>query len=85
MEPGRVVEYMEDRMFKVAVCLQNRGNRIQALNEASREVNLGVARILHVDNRPLNLNEPRHRVEEKIRAVAAKRKALQDSIDVKEV
>ena len=85
MEPGRVVEYMEDRMFKVAVCLQDRGNRIQALNEASREVNLGVARILHVDDRPLNLKEPRHRVQEQIRAVAAKRKELQESIDVKEV
>jgi len=85
MEPGKVIEYIEDRTFKVAVCLQDRGNRIQALNEAGREVNLGVARILHIDDHPLNLKEPRHRVEEHIRAVAAKRKELQERIDVKEV
>ena len=85
MEPGSVVEYIEDRVYKVAVCVVDRGNRVQVLNESGREVNLGLARVLYSGGRRLNLKEPRHKIEESLRGISAHRKEIQSKIDLTEI
>ncbi len=85
MEIGHVLEYMEERSFRVALCLLDRGSRIQALNEAGREVNMGIARILHVDHRRLNTKAPRHRIQEQLKTISEKRKSLAGFIDIREI
>jgi len=85
MEPGNIVEYIEQKDIKCAVVLETKKQRLRILTESNREVNLSIKRLLHIDQARLDLSQGRDAIVEYINSLVHKRKSIQKSVDVEEL
>ncbi|KPA10951.1 exoribonuclease R [Candidatus Magnetomorum sp. HK-1] len=85
MEPGNIVEYIEQKEIICAVVLETKKQRLRILTENNREVNLSIKRLVHVDRKGLNLSHGRDLLIERLKNTVAARKAIQDKVDVVEL
>jgi len=85
MEPGNIVEYIEQKDIKCAVVLETKKLRLRILTETNREVNLSTKRLLHVDHLRLDLSQGRDFLVEYINSLVRKRKTMEKNVDVEEL
>ncbi len=85
LEPGQVVEFLEENQFVVAVCLDVKKQKPRFLTQANREVVLPLRRLLNVSGPWLPLNKPRHELIDKLKELAATREAIKKTIDLIEI
>jgi exoribonuclease-2 len=85
MDPGQVVEFIEDHKFIVGVCMQSKGDRLNALTQEGREVNLSSSRLLHISPEHLSLTQPRNSLLESLQKHAGQRDKLKKSINLQEL
>ena len=85
MEPGRIVEYIEQQQILCAVVLEDQDQRVRLLNEKGREVNQKIARLSHASETRINVNRDRTRLVEYLRETAVRRQAIKENIDVREL
>lgn len=85
MEPGRIVEYIEQQQILCAVVLEDQDQRVRLLNEKGREVNQKVARLSHASQTRINVNRDRTRLVDYLKETAARRQAIQEGIDIREL
>ena len=85
MEPGNIVEYIEQKEIICAVVLEIKKQRLRILTETNREVNLSVKRLVHVNTFCLNLNQGRDLLVQRLKDTVAARQAIQETINVVEI
>jgi len=85
MEPGRIVEYIEQQEILCAVVLEDQDQRVRLLNEKGREVNQKVNRLSHTSQTRINVSRDRTRLVGYLKETAARRQAIQEHIDIREL
>jgi exoribonuclease-2 len=85
MEPGTIVEYISRKEMVCAVVLGEKDAKVRMLTEHNREVSHGRNRLAHVADRRLDLRRGRDALVEKLHATAARRKQLENQIDVEDL
>lgn len=85
MEPGTIVEYIDQQRIFCAVVLEEQDQRVRLLNENNREVNQKNARLSHVATDRIDITRDRDHIVTSLKAFARKRKALSRSIDIREI
>ncbi|BBO91251.1 ribonuclease [Desulfosarcina ovata subsp. ovata] len=85
MESGEIVEYIDDQKIICAVVMEGGNQRLQLLTENNREVKIAFQRLCHRSKMRLDLSLGRNRLVEHLRAIAEKRIALADQIDIAEL
>ncbi|MFP3981337.1 MAG: RNB domain-containing ribonuclease [Desulfobacterales bacterium] len=85
MEPGTVVEYIDQQRIVCAAVLEEKDGRLRLLNENNREVNQKAARLTHVSHTRLNFSQGRDKVVEALKETAVRRQALSRHIDIPEI
>ena len=85
MEPGNVVEYIDNQKILCAVVLEVKDKRLRLLMENNREVNLSVNRLSHKGKTLLKLSMGRDKLLESLKETAQRRKELMRQVDVKEL
>lgn len=83
MEPGTIVEYIERKEMVCAVVLERKNQKIRMLTERNREVSHAEKRLAHIGDERLDVNIGRDALVEHLQAAAARRRQLQNQIDVK--
>lgn len=83
MRSGTIVEYIDRKQIVCAVVLGEKNQRLRMLTQNNREVTQAKKRLAHISDEYLDLNMGRDALVERLRAVAAKRKRLQNQIDIK--
>ncbi|MBF0452178.1 MAG: RNB domain-containing ribonuclease [Candidatus Magnetomorum sp.] len=85
MEPGNIVEYIEQKEIICAVVLEIKKQRLRVITETNREVNLSVKRLVRVDQLCLNLSQGRDQLVQRLKNIVATRKSIQEKVDVVEL
>ncbi|MFP4255228.1 MAG: ribonuclease catalytic domain-containing protein [Desulfobacterales bacterium] len=85
MEPGTIVEYIEQQRILCAAVLEEKDGRLRLLNENNREVNQKESRLSHVSASRVNLGQGRDKTVESLKNTAERRQALSRHIDIKEI
>jgi len=85
MESGSVVEYIDQQKITCAVVLEIKKLRLRLLTENNREVKLSANRLSHKGDHHLELTIGRDKLVGALKKIAARRKALIDEIDIKEL
>ncbi|MCF8028929.1 MAG: RNB domain-containing ribonuclease [Desulfobacteraceae bacterium] len=85
MEPGTVVEYIDQQRIICAVVLEQKDERLRLLNENNREINQKAARLSHVSRTGLKLTQGRDQLVESLKTIGQRRQALSAHIDIKEI
>ena len=85
MEPGTIVEYIDQQKVFCAVILEVQDQRVRLLNENNRELSQKIARLSHVSTDRVGLSQDRTHIVESLKSFAQKRKALSRDIDIKEI
>ncbi|MFZ5572950.1 MAG: ribonuclease catalytic domain-containing protein [Thermodesulfobacteriota bacterium] len=83
MEIGQIVEYIEKQKMICAVVLEMKNQRVRALNETNREVNLSFSRLSFKGKERLSLALSRDKLVEALKETSARRKQLAASVDIK--
>jgi len=79
---GRIVEYLENGKFICAFVLTDNRNRLQLLNQNSRELNLATNRIVHCTHENIVPLSSREDIIAVLQKTAKKRKKLAESISL---
>jgi exoribonuclease-2 len=82
MEPGTIVEYVDRKLIVCAVVLGRKNQKLRMLTEHNREVSHAEKRLAHVSSERLDLNTGRDNLVNRLRNTVARRKQLQNQIDV---
>ncbi|MFH2091441.1 MAG: RNB domain-containing ribonuclease [Pseudomonadota bacterium] len=82
---GNIVEYIEQQKIICAVILQETKGKLKLLNENNREVIFSESRLSHVSSVCLDTPVARDLAVNQLRTLALNRKALADSINIKEL
>jgi exoribonuclease-2 len=85
MESGLVVEYIDKQRILCAVVLEVKQQRLRLLTENSREVSLAPSRLSHQSAERLDLAIGRDRMVDMLKRFAARRDALTQGIDIREL
>jgi len=85
MEPGTIVEYINRREIVCAVVLGEKDTKVRMLTEHNREVSHGKNRLAHIGNKCLDLRIGRDALVENLHVTAARRRQLQNQIDVEDL
>lgn len=85
MEPGTIVEYIDQQRIFCAVVLEVQDQRLRLLNENNRELNHKRARLSHISKNKLDIRQDRDHIVESLKSFAQRRKALARSIDIQEI
>ncbi len=86
MEPGNIVEFIDRQKIVRAVVTEVKKHRLRLLTEANRETKISATRILYKPGNPrLDLSLGRDKLAESLKEIAAKRKDLARSVDIKEL
>ncbi len=83
MEPGNIVEYIENQKIVCSVILDIKKQRLRLLTEGNREVNLAATRLSHKSKDRLALTIGRDKLVGSLKKNAALRKSLMNKIDIK--
>ncbi len=85
MEPGIIVEYIDQQRIFCAVVLEVQDQRVRLLNENNRELNHKKARLSHISRDRLDIRQERDYIVDALKSYAARRKTLARSIDIREI
>ncbi len=85
MEPGTIVEYIDQQRIFCAVVLEAQDQRLRLLNENSRELNHKRARLSHISKDKIDIRQDRDHIVDALKSFARKRNALARSIDIREI
>jgi len=85
MEPGTIVEYIDQQRILCAVVLEAYSERVRLLNENNREINQRISRLSHISSYRLDVRQERSKLAEALKSHASKRKALSTVIDIQEI
>jgi exoribonuclease-2 len=83
MKPGTIVEYIDQQHIICAAVLEFKNNRLRLVNEADRELNQSIGRILSVSDTCLPLDGGRNALAAALRETASLRRKLTDTLDLK--
>jgi exoribonuclease II len=85
MEPGNIVEFIDQQKIMCAVVLDVKTLKLRLLTENNREVNISTGRLSHKGNNRLNLSVGRDKLVDALKKTANRRKQLIENIDIKEL
>lgn len=85
MEPGTVVEYIDQQRIICAAVLEEKDERLRLLNENNREINQKAARLSHVSRTALKRSQGRDQMVESLKIIGQRRQALRAHIDIREI
>ncbi len=85
ISPGTVVEFFESKEILCGVVLAVKDGRLHVLTERNREINLTRSRAIHHGETLLNLKLTRDELAKKLAEISARRKQLQQDIDLEEI
>ncbi len=85
MQPGTVVEFIERQNIISAVVLEQKYHKVRMLTMHNREISHAEKRLAHVSDGHLDLSVGRTHLVERLHSITAKRKQLQNQIDLKEL
>ncbi len=85
MEPGRIVEFFEEKRILVGVVLEFKGERLRVLAQNSREMTLPPKRILHSGPHLSLAGASRQDLLRRLEETARVREAFRAAIDLEEV
>lgn len=85
MVPGQIVEFIEEGRVICAICLEERKGRVRCLTESLREVTLSSARLVHLSEERLSLNQSRESLARHLQGRSATRQELAKQIQVEEL
>lgn len=81
--PGQVLEFIEAGRVMSAVCLDYKKNRVRALSQTQKEVQLAEARLVHLDDARLESGQTREMLAAALREISTRREELSRKVDVK--
>jgi exoribonuclease-2 len=85
MEPGRVIEYIQEGKVQAGLCLDAKKGRLKILTENERELSLSSNRIIHASAYRLDLSRPRTELIRFLCDVISRRESLAKEIPVKDI
>jgi exoribonuclease-2 len=85
MKPGTVVTYFDKDRIISAVCLECKENRLHLLSEHSREINLGLSRVIHSTPAPLKSDGSRENLLKALKALLQEAEALKAGINTEDL
>ena len=85
MEPGWVVEFLDNRNFLTALVTRVKGSKLLVLSENDREMAISQGRILSQNNSSLNPTHPRNDLVKKLSDISRHRQELADQLNIKEL
>ncbi len=85
MEPGNIVEYIDNQKIICSVILEIKKQRLRLLTENNREVNLSATRLSHKSRESLSLSSSRNKLVESLKETSSRRKNLISKINIKEL
>ena len=85
MEPGNIIEYIDQKQIICAVILEVKKQRLRVLTETNKEVNLSARRIWHKSKKTLSLNQGRDFLVNTLKETTNKRTSLKNTIDIEEM
>jgi exoribonuclease-2 len=83
MEPGNVVEYIDNQKIICAVVLEVKKLRLRLLTENNREIKMSVGRLAHRSKTRLDPSANRDKQVAQLKAIASRRRDLSAQIDLK--
>ena len=85
MEPGRIIEFYEEKLILMGVVLEFKGERLRVLAQNSREMTLAPKRILHTGSGLPLATLSRQDLLRRLEETARTREALKTTIDLEQV
>ncbi len=85
IEQGTIVEYIDQQSIVCALVLEESDERVRLLNEQARELPHKISRLSHISRQRLKITAGRDRLVEALREAAVRRKALSETIDIREL
>lgn len=82
MEPGNIIEFIDKQKIVSAVVTEIKNQRLRALAENNREVNLSMNRLSHKCKDRLQIGLGREKLTARLKEIAQHRKALAETIDI---
>jgi exoribonuclease II len=85
MEPGTIVEYIDQQKILCAVILDMTDQRVHLLNENSQEVNQKISRLSHISQNRFKMNQGRVKLISLLKETTLLRKTLSEQINIREL
>lgn len=85
VQPGDLVEFIEQKRVLTALCLSTRNHRSKLLTETSRLMTLSSPRFIHVTPRAIDISVDRKQQIEGLRSIASVRRSLENNVDLQDV
>jgi exoribonuclease-2 len=85
MSEGKIIEYIDHGKIVAAVCLKDRGSKLQLITSLNHEVSIPPKRALLVSSTSLAVTRPREELVGELRAIEHKRLELMERISVHEL
>lgn len=85
MEPGIIVEFIDQQRICCAVVLEDADQRLRLLTEENLEVHQRATRLSHVSNVRLDVGRDRGGLAADLKKTAARRRLLSQGIDIREL
>jgi exoribonuclease II len=85
IEPGTIVEYIEQQRMVCAVVLEFNDQRVKLLNENGEEANQKIARLSHISRIRLKIGNGREKLVASLKQTSASRQALSRTININEL
>jgi exoribonuclease-2 len=85
IEPGRVVEFIEENRFLTALVTRVKGNKLLVLSENDREMNISLSRVLVTDHKGLGTGQARNDLIRGLKEIGRRRADLCQRLDLVEL
>lgn len=85
LEPGTIVEYIDQQRILCAVVLELNDQRVRLLNEDGQEANQKINRLSHISGSRLKIGNGRDRLVESLKQTSVVRKTLSKTINIIEL
>jgi exoribonuclease-2 len=85
IEQGTIVEYIDQQSIVCAVVLEESDERARLLNEQARELSHKISRLSHISRQRIKIAAGRERLMAALREAGLRRKALSETIDIREL
>ena len=85
MEPGCLVEFIDNQKIICAVVVEIKNLRLRLLTEHNREVKLTAGRLSHKSDLRLDISLSRDKLVRQLKEMAARRRLLSEQVDIQEL
>jgi len=85
MYQGKIIEYIDQGEFNIAICIKDEVNRLHLLTPSNREVNLPPKRAFLVSGPAINTQAPRAELLQVLRRTEETRKALKGKVNAEDL